>query len=429
MIIKTGTDLSYLNYGNNDLTGQVTLSQIVTANDVTDMRYMYANCPNITSVIAYQYSSIVYTYEYVAPVDHVSYIDDNIKYSYDFHYSYTYSYNVVTDFKQPKTGFVKNMSNMFANCYSLTEANLAYMNFSECTDMQGMFKNCYNLETVVFGRYACNALLHMQDIFAGCYGLDRIYVPFELKDDVEYIIGQSGLHSYYYKAEYNIEDTLPTIAISYSIDNVKEIERYTTVSLNKIGALVVESEYDYGDNTECVINIYGCSSYTNDVLMFSYTASVPSDRSSLELSDIGDSISYDFILANEFNIKATLSCGDNTKTISYKIDNSSYSRYIDLNAYLIYFSDDDDGVPEGQSTTYEQAKSRIVTSTYNWFFSDIKRIKNIDHKTFTTTYSYESSFDTYNNLLTLNNELDDNYDGPQTIEPVHVDFVYAYYFN
>ena len=77
MIIKTGTDLSYLNYGNKDLTGQITLSQVVTTNDVTDMRYMYANCPNITSVTAYEYSAqeIGYTYSYSYKS---SYIDDNV---------------------------------------------------------------------------------------------------------------------------------------------------------------------------------------------------------------------------------------------------------------------------------------------------------------------------------------------------------------
>jgi hypothetical protein len=161
MIIKTGTDLSYLNYGNTDIHGDITLLSYMSYidegvrhlyNDVTDMRCMFANCPNITSVTAYEYSAqeigYAYSYSYGGSFieDKVSYIDDNVEFAYRFNYSYTYTYLSVTKFEQPKTGFVKNMSHMFANCYSLTEANLAYMDFSDCTNMQGMFDNCYNLQ-------------------------------------------------------------------------------------------------------------------------------------------------------------------------------------------------------------------------------------------------------------------------------------------
>lgn len=434
MIVKTGTDLSYLNYGNNDLTGQVTLSQIITANDVTDMRYMYANCPNITSVTAYEYidnrTGYTYSYSYQG-----SYINDNIKYAYKFNYSYTYTYNSVLKFEQPKTGFVKNMSHMFANCYSLTEANLAYMDFSECTDMQGMFDNCYNLETVIFGRYACNALLHLQDIFSGCYSLNCVYVPFELKDNVSNIIGHTGLHSYFYNANYNIEDTLPTFNIAYSFDNTHIVDVYTTLTVNNIGAFIVEADFDYHGSNECTLEIYGNT--VNDStykLMFSYTTKTPTGNSSLELSDITEPFTYTFLNALEYNLKAELKGENNEllKSISYKINNMSSSRYIDINTYLIYFSDDENGVPDSQYTHYEdqnQAQSKIILDTYNWFFMDMNKVKYVDAKTFNISYLYEPTYDSFNRISILGNELDDNYDGPQTTESVYVDFVYAHYFN
>ena len=452
MIIKTGTDLSYLNYGNENLTGQITLSQVVTANDVTDMRYMYANCPNITSVTAYEYSDRI-DVTYIAYSYSSSYIDDNVEFAYRFNYAaYTYT-NVVTKFEQPKTGFVKNMSHMFANCYSLTEANLAYMDFSDCTNMQGMFDNCYNLQTVVFGRYACNALLHLQDIFSGCYSLDRVYVPFELKDDVENIIGHAGLHSYFYNANYNIEDTLPKITTSYYFDEVSVVCTYTTLTVNNIGAFIVEADFDYHNSNICVLDIYANShEYPQYQLMFSYTTETPKGRSSLELSDIGGPFSYRFVQENNYNLRAGLSVIVNdekqpVKDVFLDIDNSSYSKYIDLYAYLIYFSDNENGVPGGQTyyTNQNQAKSKIIANTYNWLFSDINRVKYLDTQTFAHTYSYEPSFDSYayvtykdpitdtysgiyGTLLTLNNELDDN-TGLHSEYPINVGYVYTYCFN
>lgn len=451
MIIKTGTDLSYLNYGNEDLTGQITLSQVVTAKDVTDMRYMYANCPNITSVTAYEYSDRI-DVTYIAYSYSSSYIDDNVKIAYKFNYAaYTYT-NVVTKFEQPKTGFVKDMNHMFANCYGLTEANLAYMDFSDCTNMQGMFDNCYNLQTVVFGRYACNALLHLQDIFSGCYSLDRVYVPFELKDDVENIIGHAGLHSYFYNANYNIEDTLPKITTSYYFDKVSVVCTYTTLTVNNIGAFIVEADFDYHNSNVCILDIYGNGVNDPDYkLMLSYTTKTPTNNDALELSDITEPFSERFILSNEYNLKADLSVMVNNEKLCLKnailtIDNQNDSRYIDIYAYLIYFPDIENAHPISPYTNTYLSQSKIIADTYNWFFSDIKRVKYLDPTTFTHTYSYETSFDTYayvtykvpgtdahfgiyGTLLTLNNELDDNYEGGQTEYPVSVGYMYTYYYN
>lgn len=443
MIIKTGTDLSYAYYGDTSLTGQVTLSQLVKANDATDMRYMFAGCANIESVTAYEYEDSTYSYAY-SYAYHGSYVDDNIRYAYIYNFGYTYTCKQVDKFEQVKSGFVKNMNHMFANCYNLTTVNLAYMNISNCLDMQGMFENCYNLKTVIFGRYACNDLLHTKDIFRGCDSLEHVYLPFELKNKVLNIDGQTGLHAYYYNADYNIEDTLPVIKLSYDFSQIHEIERYTTLRFNKIGAFIVEQDFDYGDTEKCDLNIYvNSNGYTSDSI-FKYST-YAAKNNALELSDIADPFSYTLKHAYEFNVISQLTNSDGEpigRTITYNINNSEGARYIDINTYLIYFSDNEEGELPGKThfsyeTTYDATKSRMIASTYKWFFGDIEKVKYLDSNTRTYKYSYDTrydsymwnTYDSYVSGLVLNNELDDDYDGTYTDVPVRVSHVYAYWIR
>ncbi len=445
MIIKTGTDLSYAYYGDTTLSGQVTLSQVVTTNDTTDMRYMFAGCANIESVTAYEYEDSTYSYAYsYAYIG--SYVNDNIRISYIYDFSYTYTYKQVDKFEQVKSGFVKNMNHMFANCYNLTTANLAYMNISNCLDMQGMFENCYNLKTVIFGRYACNDLLRTKDIFNGCDSLEHVYLPFELKNKVLNIDGQAGLHAYYYNANYNIEDTLPVIKLSYNFSQPREIERYTTLRFNKIGAFIVEEDFEkeYGDTEKYNLDIYIQNSYGLSDSIFTYSAYAVKDNA-LELSDITEPFSYTLKQTDKFNVivKLTNNNGEPIgQTITYNINNPEYSRYIDINTYLIYFSDNENGELPGETyfsyeTTYDATKTRMIASTYKWFFGDIEKVKYFDVNTRTYKYSYDTrydsymwnTYDSYGAGLVLNNEIEDDYNGTYTNIPVKVSYAYVHWIR
>ena len=64
-----------------------------------------------------------------------------------------------------------NMSNMFRNCITLKEINLASFNSSEVTNMAGLFCDCSSLEKINFTSIYTNQVTNMECMFYNCSSL------------------------------------------------------------------------------------------------------------------------------------------------------------------------------------------------------------------------------------------------------------------
>lgn len=300
-----GTDSSYLYYNNTNLYGAHVLSQIITQQDVTNMRYTFAYCTNLQSITSYNYeigycpeiitnedgsytvnlsNSITYntnkqytytydditsyvcdmytTYEYDNFIERVSYsyqgncILDNIGYAYEFYYDNILTYHTYTyNFESFNAAYVTSFNHSFYGCENLTNADLTYIDFGSCTDAQFMFGNCYNLTSIKFGRYKPNYHLNADNIFYGCYNLAYVYIPFEYMKEYGNIVGQCGKTINLYNYDVNDYNIHPE-AYTYICTVNTEIARYITFTINNIDTLLIESwQYHDSERRKTIHNI------------------------------------------------------------------------------------------------------------------------------------------------------------------------------
>ena len=112
-------------YGMVNLQSITGMSYLNTS-EVTDMRFMFVNCRELTSL----------------------------------------------DLSHFNTSKVTDMNSMFCYCSSLTNLDLSSFNTSKVTNMHGLFCDCYNLRTIYAGNgWSTAAVTNSSDMFYGCSSL------------------------------------------------------------------------------------------------------------------------------------------------------------------------------------------------------------------------------------------------------------------
>ena len=102
--------------------------QYLNTSEVTNMRYMFANCSSLTNL----------------------------------------------DLKNFNTEKVTDMIEMFNGCSALTTLDLSKFNTSNVTEMNGMFWNCAALKTLNLSKFNTKRVTNMSSMFSGCSALTNL---------------------------------------------------------------------------------------------------------------------------------------------------------------------------------------------------------------------------------------------------------------
>ena len=148
------TDMSDMFFGCSSLT-TLDVSGFNTAK-VTDMSYMFCACPSLTSLVVSGFNTSNVT---------------NMNSMFRDCSSLT-SLNVSTF----NTGKVTNMGSMFYNCSKLTSLDLSNFNTANVTSMWGMFCSCSGLTSLDLTNFNTKKVTEMSWMFRDCSGLKTIYV-------------------------------------------------------------------------------------------------------------------------------------------------------------------------------------------------------------------------------------------------------------
>ena len=277
-----GKDISYSYFGDLSLHGEVFLTYsdiVVTHNEVTEedetpeyaytyinhsyfggcnignnipkAQYMFANCYNIEKISSYVWDADINESYITYEIGTWTEVVNNIDYTYTYYYTYTYNdVNIRRFVPTDESGIITNMEGMFENCYNMTEANLAYFNISKCESFDKMFNGCTYLENVIFGHYKLPDTATAEHIFDNCKNLKTVYFLYDLQDDYKNIIGAAGDRTRFYTPKY-VGKFNPRV--SYYTLAYHENFRYTTFTLNEIGAFIIENQSVTWDNLAILI--------------------------------------------------------------------------------------------------------------------------------------------------------------------------------
>ena len=147
------TDMSYMFAGCPGLTS-LDLSNFNTAN-VTDMSYMFAGCNGLASLVVSNFNTTNVT---------------------DMSYMFAAFYNqIILDLSNFNTANVTSMEGMFSGSHGLTSVNVTNFNTSNVTNMRDMFNDCSSLESVDFTNFNTDNLENTIYMFYNCSSLKSIY--------------------------------------------------------------------------------------------------------------------------------------------------------------------------------------------------------------------------------------------------------------
>ncbi len=133
------------------VSGQAT---VTCDSDVIDMRHMFENCSNITSIDLSNFDTSKVT---------------NMDYMFDQCYGLT-----TLDLSSFNTSKVTNMDYMFNQCYGLTTLDLSSFNTSKVTSMNSMFEDCINLATLNVSSFDTSKVTNMGNMFYTCLNLTTL---------------------------------------------------------------------------------------------------------------------------------------------------------------------------------------------------------------------------------------------------------------
>ena len=111
----------------------------VTCKNVTDMRAMFENCSNLTSI----------------------------------------------DLSTFDTSKVNTMGSMFKNCTSLVSADLSNFNTSRVIKMNGMFYRCKSISSLDLSNFDTSKVTNMDSMFCNCNNLTTIKGVIDMKSCTE----------------------------------------------------------------------------------------------------------------------------------------------------------------------------------------------------------------------------------------------------
>ena len=151
--VSANYDSSYLFYIFSKLTEIENLNLFDTS-QVTNMRYMFYRCSNLTSLDVSKFDTSQVT---------------NM-------YRMFYECNSLTslDVSEFDTSKVTNMNGMFLRCSSLTELDVSNFNTSNVTDMNGIFSSCEKLTSLDVSKFDTSKIRNMGGMFSGCRSLTNL---------------------------------------------------------------------------------------------------------------------------------------------------------------------------------------------------------------------------------------------------------------
>jgi len=169
--VSANYDSSYLFYIFSKLTEIENLNLFDTS-QVTNMRYMFYRCSNLTSLDVSKFDTSQVT---------------NM-------YRMFYECNSLTslDVSEFDTSKVTNMNGMFLRCSSLTELDVSNFNTSNVTDMEQMFFGCSRLTELDISNFKTSNVTDMNGIFSSCEKLTSLDVS---KFDTSKIRNMGGMFS------------------------------------------------------------------------------------------------------------------------------------------------------------------------------------------------------------------------------------------
>ena len=104
-----------------------------------------------------------------------SFRDETIKSGAEYFFGFP-SVETIIGLEYFDTFGVRNMANMFGNCYELTSLDLSHFDTSKVSSMQEMFSYCYNLGSLDLSSFDTSNVTTMESMFYHCYNLAKLDV-------------------------------------------------------------------------------------------------------------------------------------------------------------------------------------------------------------------------------------------------------------
>ena len=147
------TNTSWWFYEFQKLTTIIDIENLKTDN-VTNMKYMFCNCPSLTSLDLSRFKT-----------------DNVTNMSYMFGGCPSLSSLDLSSFNTSK---VTNMERMFVGCSGLTNLDLSGFNTSNVMSMEGMFVGCSGLKALDLNSFNTDKVFYMESMFRNCSSLRSI---------------------------------------------------------------------------------------------------------------------------------------------------------------------------------------------------------------------------------------------------------------
>ena len=177
--VSANYDSSYLFYIFSKLTEIENLNLFDTS-QVTNMRYMFYRCSNLTSldVSKFDTSQVTNMYRMFYECNSLTSLDVS-----EFDTSKVTNMNGMflrcsslteLDVSNFNTSNVKDIEQMFFGCSSLTELDISNFKTSNVTDMNGIFSSCEKLTSLDVSKFDTSKIRNMGGMFSGCRSLTSL---------------------------------------------------------------------------------------------------------------------------------------------------------------------------------------------------------------------------------------------------------------
>ena len=196
--VSANYDSSYLFYVFSKLTEIENLNLFDTS-QVTNMRYMFYRCSNLTSldVSKFDTSQVTNMYRMFYECNSLTSLDVS-----EFDTSKVTNMNGMflrcsslteLDVSNFNTSNVTDMEQMFFCCSSLTELDISNFKTSNVTDMNGIFSSCEKLTSLDVSKFDTSKIRNMGGMFSGCHSLTSLDLS---KFDTSNVTDMSNMFSY-----------------------------------------------------------------------------------------------------------------------------------------------------------------------------------------------------------------------------------------
>ena len=328
------------------------------------------------------------------------------------------------------TSQVTDMTGMFADCYNLTSLDVSHFNTSQVTDMTGMFADCDKLTSLDVSHWDTSQVTDMTRMFGGCWNLTSLDVS---HFDTSQVTNMYEMFSYCEKLTSLDVSHFDTSQVTNMSDMFKECEYLTNLDV---------SHFNTSQVTDMSHMFYDCSSLTNLDLSHFDTSQVTDmdymfagckNLTSLDLSSFDTSQ-----VTNEYNFAILEGC-----TNLHHLVLGPKTQLIDPNGWIaelpavpaagtkIPGTDKvvtapywvaTSGYQQGQRYTsdeLQQLTGRDQVTTYDWdsqpLFASTVATKAVIRTI--NVHNPDGTMQTEHQIATLTQEIKNNADGTQTWGP------------